>query len=203
VLFLRRKNVFGIVDDSDVLIGAFAAPLSIRSVRPVFVSDSMSLRRFVAYRGDAQRWIIETEVVPMRDDSNSLMVDFVVKGIDKTVLVRVPQNYSVMRKNEGSSGTATGAVGSTSISVTGANKILKGTFFNFGRGQKVYMATSDLIGTSLQIFPRLRTAISGAQINYGNNVIGSFIYDVNNLQGMSYVDGVLFKPEKITLLEKV
>jgi hypothetical protein len=195
--------VFGIVDDSDVLIGAFAAPLSIRSVRPVFVSDSMSLRRFVSYRGDAQRWIIEAAIAPMRDDSNSLMVNLVVKGIEETVFVRVPQNYSVMRKNEGSSGTATGVAGATSISVTGADKILKGTFFNFGRGQKLYMATSDLVNQSLQIFPRLRTAISNVPLNYGNNVIGSFIYDVNNVQGMSYVDGVLFQPEKLVLLEKV
>jgi hypothetical protein len=195
--------MYGILNNANELIAIFAAPLHVHSNRPVFVTDSMSLKRFTSYRGTAQRWEIEASLVPLKEDANRLMVDLVTKGVGTPTRVRMPQNYGVIRQNQVTFPiNASGSRGSTQISVGNLppRGVVAGTFVNFSVGGKVYMTTTDSGGSTLNVFPPLLTNISG-QMYYKDDVVGSFYYDTSNVQGMTYSDGILFDPDTIRLVE--
>jgi hypothetical protein len=197
--------MFGIVDSEGVMIGAFTAPLQVHSNRPVFMADSMSLKRYVSYRGGAQRWEIEAGIMPMKEEANNLMVELVTKGIGASTRVLMPQNYAIIRGNTLSNNiSASGSAGSTSLTTSGASGLKKGTFINFAQGEKIYMLTQDSAPNSLHIFPSLRAPVSGRRVFFRpNEVIGSFYFDNTNVQGMTYSDGILFQPENLRLVEVV
>ena len=57
--------IYGILKEgTQDVIAQFAAPMSMRSNRPIFSSDTLSLKRDISER-PAQRWELETNLVPL------------------------------------------------------------------------------------------------------------------------------------------
>ena len=72
--------MYGIYDSvSGKVIATFAAPMTVKSNRPVSVSDTLSLKRFSS-SSQAQRWEIETALVPANSGAQNLFADLVSKG---------------------------------------------------------------------------------------------------------------------------
>jgi hypothetical protein len=197
--------MYGIYDAGRV-IGTFMAPMTVRSNRPVFVSDTLSLKRRVRER-PAQRWELETALVPVSHDGQDLLVTLVTKGVSKTQQVLFPQNVGVIRARMLSSTVhfATGTIRSTQVSVSSHNGYIpKGTFLRFSNHSKIYMATSNLTNNgTLNIFPELRVAVGGHEMYSGDNVLGQFYFDTDNVQGMVYTDGILMEMGTVRMVEAI
>jgi hypothetical protein len=201
--------MYGILDKDGpdgVLIARFAAPISVVSNQPVFVSDTLSLKRRGSKR-NAQRWEIETRVMPMRDDANTLMSHLILNGPTEPHYIRMPQNYGVImqRIESTSEAHATGAKYSDVLTISNSNGFIpKGTFISFEFG-KVYMTCSDRQGNgAVQIYPPLRAAVSSADaFHYMDDVILWAWVDTTVVRGMSYTDGVLMDPGVLKFVERV
>jgi hypothetical protein len=195
--------MYGIIENG-TLIARFAAPMTVRSNRPAFVSDALSLKRHVSLR-TAQRWEIETSVVPLSDGAQDLFVTLVTKGISGTVQVRVPQNYGVIKARNLSVTVPTASALQNASQITVANHngfIPKGTFLKFANHGKLYMATSNLTNNgTLNIFPELRSTISNTILLHKDDVLVDFKFDTDIVQGMRYSDGILMDVDTIKLLE--
>ena len=196
--------MFGICNDSGVVIAKFAAPMTVRSNHPVFSSDTLSLKRHITRRS-AQRWEISTNVEPSSTGANDLFVSLITKGYDTNVKVLMPQNYGVITKRilTNSIVSASGAANASSINISGnPGTMPRGTFFvaDNPNHTKVYMTTEDRVGAGpVGVYPPLRLAI-GENILIGNNVIGLFKYDLDTVSGMVYSDGILMDNGTIKLV---
>jgi hypothetical protein len=201
--------MYGIYEDGKV-IAQFVAPLSVVSNVPVFVSDTLSLKRFVSKR-PAQRWEIESGVEPFSNNAQNLMVNLITKGSSEAVNVIMPQNYgSAFNRVATGIGTVRGtaAAGSTQITLTVSGfsriNIPKGTFIKFQNQSKIYMTVNDMTGSgTLNIFPELRTAITSVDMAWQDDVLGTFYYDTDVVKGMQYIDGILMSIENVKLVEKL
>jgi hypothetical protein len=199
--------MYGIYENGKV-IARFAAPMTVRSNQPVFVSDTLSLKRFISRRS-AQRWEIDSNLEPFTSDAQDLMVNLVTKGYSEAVTVIIPQNYGVI-KNRTATGTAaaTGSIGSSQLSIIGLSGLLpKGTFVKFSTHSKVYMTTSDVsfingVSSNINIFPTLRAAVSGT-MTYRDDVQMQCLYDTDVVSGMVYSDGIMMDAGQVRLLEKL
>lgn len=201
---------YGIYENGKV-IAQFVTPLTIKSNQPIFVSDTLSLKRQVSKRA-AQRWEITTNLEPLAYDAQDLFVNLVTKGYSETVTIIVPQNNGSKRTTilTAGSGLVTGSVSASQLSLTGmVGKISKGTFIKFANHNKVYMVTSDCIPTStgtaypLNIFPTLRVSITSIVVSFRDDVIMNCMYDTDAVSGMSYTDGVLMDMGTIKLIERL
>ena len=123
--------MYGIYENGEV-IAQFTAPLTVRSNQPVFVSDTLSLKRFISRRS-AQRWEIDAGLEPLMNDAQDLMVNLVTKGYSEAVTIIVPQNYGVVKARTAiGTATASGTIGSGQVSVSGLSGLIpKGTFIKF------------------------------------------------------------------------
>jgi hypothetical protein len=196
--------VYGI-SEGGVLIGRFAAPLTVRSNQPVFASDTLSLKR-QAKKREAQRWEIQANIEPLNQDANALFVHLVTKGITEAITVIMPQNVGVLSKRTSvSTPTATGSVGATSVNVaSNTNLIPRGTFIKFANHSKVYMTTSDRNGNgSMGIFPSLRVAVSTTIFTHRDDVQMTCLCDMDTITGMIYTDGILMDMGSIKLIERL
>lgn len=195
--------MYGIYDNGEV-IARFTAPLTVKSNQPVFVSDTLSLKRFVSKRS-AQRWEIESGLEPLTFSAEDLMVNLVTKGYSETVTVVMPQNYGVVkRRTSTGSPNASGAAGATSVTVSSNSGLIpRGTFVKFSSHSKVYMTTNDLTNNgTLNVFPELRSNVSG-RIYCRDDVFMSCIYDTDVVSGMVYSDGIMMDLGTIRLVEKL
>jgi len=195
---------YGIVDNG-VVIAQFVVPMTLRSNRPVFVSDTLSLRRQVGRRA-AQRWELETRLEPLGAGAQDLMVNLVTSGHSEPVTIYVPQNGGVIkRRTSNSAFTATGAAGATALTVSGNGGLVpKGTFIRFANHSKVYMLTADLNGNgTMRIFPELRVAVNATSLTHRDNVVMNCLYDTDTVIGMSYEDGVLMDAGTVKLIERI
>jgi hypothetical protein len=196
--------MYGIYENGEV-IARFTAPLTIKSNQPVFVSDTLSLKRFISRRS-AQRWEIDAGLEPLTTDAQDLMVNLVTKGYSETVTVIVPQNYGVVKARTAVGiPTVSGVAGQSQVVIsTGLFNLLpKGTFVKFSNHSKVYMTTANLTGNGvLTIFPPLVSNVAGS-MTYGDNVQMECLYDTDVVTGMVYSDGILMDTGQIRLLEKL
>jgi hypothetical protein len=195
---------YGILKGAEV-VAEFAAPIKVLSNEPVFVNDSLSLKRR-ALRRSSQRWEIETALVPLTDNAEKLMGHVILKGSHTPFEIQFPQNYGIQLKEFATAGaTAAGTANSTTVSVVGlTGKIREYTFISFANHSKVYMTTADRDGDgTLNIFPRLMKAVpAGTPMFYGrSDVKGSFMYNTDSLKGMQYTDGVLMDLGVMKLVE--
>jgi hypothetical protein len=196
--------MYGIYDNGEV-IARFTAPLTIKSNQPVFVSDTLSLKRFISRRS-AQRWEIDAGLEPLTTDAQDLMVNLVTKGYSETVTVIMPQNYGVV-KTRTASGTpvVSGVAGQSQVVISSglSGLIPKGTFIKFSNHSKVYMTTASLTGNGvLTLFPALVSNVTGS-MTYNDNVQMECLYDTDVVSGMVYSDGILMDTGQIRLLEKL
>jgi hypothetical protein len=197
--------MYGIYEGGKV-IAKFAAPMSVRSNRPAFASDTLSLRRFVSQR-TAQRWEISTAVVPMSSDAQDFFVNMVTNGHGSPVLVRVPQNYGVIKARDVPVAlpAATGSANASSVTLSSHSGFMpKGTFLKFQNHNKLYITTADRSNNgSVGIFPELRVAVGNTPVYCGDNVDVNFKYDLDTILGMSYTDGILMDMGTVKLVEAV
>lgn len=195
--------MYGIYENGEV-IARFTAPLTVKSNQPVFVSDTLSLKRFITRRS-AQRWEIEAGLEPLTDSAQDLMVSLVTKGFSETVSVVMPQNYGVIKARTHTSNVdATGSSGATQVSVTNNDGFLpKGTFVKFSSHSKVYMTTSNLNGNGLvSVYPPLGHNVAG-RMYCKDDVILSCLYDTDVVSGMVYSDGIMMDTGTVRLVEKL
>jgi len=187
--------MYGIYENGEV-IAKFTAPLTIKSNQPVFVSDTLSLKRFISRRS-AQRWEIDSNLEPLTTDAQDLMVNLVTKGYSEAVTVIVPQNYGVIKSRTAvGTATATGSIGSGQVSIIGLSGLIpKGTFVKFASHSKVYMTTSNVtfttgVASTINIFPTLRAAVTGIMY-HKDDVQMQCLYDTDVVSGMVYSDGIM------------
>ena len=199
--------MYGIYENGEV-IAQFAAPLTIRSNQPVFVSDTLSLKRFISRRS-AQRWEIDAGLIPQSTSAQNLMVSLVTKGYSETVTIIVPQNYGVIKARTATgTATGTGSAGSSSVTVSGLIGLIpKGTFVKFSNHSKIYMTTTNVtfvsgVNNTISVFPALVSSASGT-MTYADNVQMQCLYDTDVVSGMVYSDGILMDNGQIRLLEKL
>jgi hypothetical protein len=203
--------MYGIYEDGKV-IAKFVAPMTVRSNQPIFVSDTLSLRRLVSKRS-AQRWEIQTLLEPLTHTANELFVSLVSKGSSEIVNVLMPQNIGVIRARKipatVSNVTVSGALNATQFTVSGVPAsgffMPKGCFIRFSNHSKIYMTTTDVVTSgSVGIYPPLKLAVgSGVSIFAGDDVIGSFRYDTDVVKGMAFTDGILMDVGTVNLVEDV
>lgn len=179
----------------------FVAPMMVKSNQPVFVADSINLKRYAASMEGVQRWEIETNVMPS-NSSAEYLIHSVINGYSTVFDVEMPQVYRGSTEVVTGSTTATGSSGSFSISVQSSSNLKRGDFVSFGNHSKVYLITAVSSG-SITIFPRLRTAVSNTALYYGNNVIMKAYYDTDVMTGISYIDGIISDPGIVKLVEAV
>jgi len=194
---------YGICNDNDELIARFATPLTVRSNQPVFVSDTLSLKRQVNVQS-AQRWEIDSSLEPLNVTANELFVNLVTKGYNNSVRVKFPQNYGVIKRTTSTSlPRATGTLNASQITVSeNIGLIPAGTFILFGNHSKVYITTTDLNGSGVvNIFPTLRIAVSNVVVN--REFVVNFLYDTDVTSGMIYSDGILMDTGTVRLIEKL
>ena len=196
--------MYGIYENGSV-IAKFTTPMTVRSNRPVVVSDTLSLRRQTSLQV-AQRWEIETGVEPISFGAQDLFVNLVTKGHSETVTVLMPQNYGALmaRTQKVSSGTANGAARSTQVTLSNVQGFIpKGTFVQFSGHSKVYMTTADRTAgqNALGIYPQLRKAVVGDAIAYCDDVILKCLYDTNVVKGMVFDNGILMSMGTLTFIE--
>jgi hypothetical protein len=205
---------YGIYENGAV-IAAFVAPMRVISNKPIFVSDTLSLKR-TTFSRSAQRWEIETNLEPLVETANTLFVNLVTKGKSETLTVLMPQNYAVTKKRTSTSTapTAIAVAGASSASgiistsdvVVAANSglIPKGSFIKFANHDKVYMTVSDLTNTGvLTIFPTLQATVSSTVFAFKDDVILKGIYDTDTITGMVYTDGIMMDMGTVKIVEKL
>jgi hypothetical protein len=200
--------MYGIVENGEV-VAKFAAPLTVRSNKPFYASDALSLKRTVSTRA-AQRWEISTGLVPLSDGAQRLFVLMVTQGVSKNVMVKVPQNYGVIKARTLSSTapvtTGSAAASNSSVAVINHNGFIpRGTFVKFANHGKLYMTTSDLNGNgTMNIYPELRVTVPTATaFSHGDDVHVNFLFDTDTVSGMRYSDGILMDPDTVNLVEAI
>jgi len=195
--------MYGILNGG-IVIAQFVAPMSVFSNRTEFLSDTLSLDR-KAVATLAQRWEIETNLMPLSDDANDLFVDLVTKGHTERFTIRVPQNTGVIRRRTAVvTPIAIGAMGSSTVTVSSnVGLIPKGTFIRFDNHDKLYMTTTNMEGDGVMgIYPPLRSDIN-ALFKHRDDVDMYCVYDSSVISGMAYTDGILMDVGAIKLIEKL
>jgi hypothetical protein len=190
--------------ESGSIIAKFVAPMTVRSNKPVFASDTLSLSRVVSER-TAQRWEIETHLEPLSFNAQDLMVNLVTKGSSVPITVIMPQNYGViLKRTSTSTPTAVGSKDSSIVSITNnVGLICKGTFVKFSNHNKVYMTTTNLTNTgSLGIYPPLLSAVN-TTMKHRDDVEMTCYYDLDIIKGMIYSDGIVMDTGSVKIIEKV
>jgi hypothetical protein len=194
---------YGIYENG-AIIARFVAPLTMRSNKPSFSSDTLSLKRATSSRG-AQRWELETNVEPLTMDANDLFTHLVTKGNTETVTISAPQNYGVqLKRTSKSTPTAVGTKGGSSVTVTNNSGLIpKGTFIRFGNHSKIYMLTADLSNSgTMHIYPTLRVDVNST-FTHRDDVFMPCLYETDTIIGMVYTDGILMDNGKLKLIERL
>jgi hypothetical protein len=184
------------------IIAQFAAPMTVRSNRPVFSSDTLSLDRVGSKRPN-QRWEIETRLVPLSSKAEDLFIEVATKGYTDLVQVVMPQNYgTTYRRTSTGNPTATGTIDTNIVTVAGNTGLIpKGSFIKVGSHFKIYMTTQDRSGDgTVTVFPNLLANLSGV-LYREDDVIGTFKFDLDTITGMAYTDGILMDLGTVKLVE--
>ena len=196
--------MYGILKNGE-LIATFAAPLTVRNNRPVFASDSLNLKRNINVR-PAQRWEIQSNLVPLSADANELFVAIALSDYYQTVEVKMPQNTGSVHNRVTTENTsyASGSLNGTTVSVTTAGTIPPGTFIRFGNHSKIYLTKTKRVGTgTVEVYPPLQSSVVNQVLFWQDDVVMPCLVDLDTTLGMVYTDGVLMDLGSIKLIEKL
>jgi hypothetical protein len=187
------------------------APLRIESNEPVYSTDSISLKQLRASQG-AQRWELSFNVLT-NDNAADLLLG-AIDEVDSSRSMTMPQLKEVSDKNTlvfDTSLVAVAAAGggsSVTVSKTSNSGLLpRGSFVKFSNHDKVYIVKQDVdffgIGnTTISIYPALASALTvGNSIVMGDSVDFTYYRSVDDVTGITYMDGILADPGRITLIE--
>lgn len=190
------------------LIATFAAPLEIKSNKPNFQSDTLTLKRQTVYT-DIQRWEIRAGLVPLVD-SSEMFVHSVINGYTEKFFIRMPQIYRSTNISEDYDVRVSTNVagGQDTLRVSGLfnDKLPVGEFIKFRGHSKVYMIKAStrvaLNLNEIRISPRLVNEIEQSEVlSYGSKVTMATLYDNDSNIGVSYTDGVLARYDSISMIE--
>jgi len=195
----------GIIENGVVTV-RFVTPMSVVSNQPVFVADSLSLKRQVVSQG-VQRWEIDANLEPSNNSADFLLHS-VTNGYDRVFDIQMPQVF----RQQGSLNTATNirvvgnySVNTSTLQVNSNGLLSKGEFIKFANHDKIYLVLNNISqnsNTSLQIFPSLQKPVTNNTfIGFGKNVIMKARYEMNTILGITYIDGVLSDPGTVTFIE--
>jgi hypothetical protein len=196
--------MYGIYEGGSI-IAKFVAPMIVRSNKPVFASDTLSLKRKTGQR-TAQRWELETRLEPLSFGAEELFSNLIMKGHSVPTTIIMPQNYGAKQKLTSSSVPRASGVKDTSFItvIDNIGIIPKGTFIKFDGHAKVYMLTSNINNNgTFSIYPDLRINLTEVAFNYADNVLMTCFYDLNTIIGMTYSDGILMDVGTVKLVENV
>jgi hypothetical protein len=195
----------GIIENGVVTV-RFVTPMSVISNQPVFVADTLSLKRQVLSQG-VQRWEIITNVEPSNTSADFLLHS-VTNGFDKVFDIQMPQVYrragntntvSLLRTNEEM------LPNSNNIIVNSNGVLNKGEFIKFSNHDKVYLVLNTITAgndITLNIFPNLIKPVPiNTIILTGKDVILKARYDTATTIGISYIDGILSDPGTVGFTE--
>jgi hypothetical protein len=212
---LNISNANSAFTDDD-LVSIFAAPLNVYSKRIVSVSDTLSLRRRTS-SSLAQRWEIETNMSFVADAAG-FWINNIMNDVDQDIFIKMPQPVMTHAQASGigvdltksnklafpdGTGTAAGATaGANTVSITagGSARCFVGNFIKFSGHSKIYLVTS-ISGSSFGIFPALIANVSGDTVYFNPAMTGR--YDIDQLAGMKYVDGILADPGTVRIIESL
>jgi hypothetical protein len=195
----------GIIENGVVKV-RFVTPMSVVSNQPVFVTDSLNLKRQVVSQ-KVQRWEITTNLEPSNNSADFLLHS-VTNGYDQVFEIQTPQVYkktSVI--NTATSITVNNSfnAGLNEIFVSSNGNLEKGEFIKFSNHDKIYLLLNNITSspnTALKIFPALtEDVILGNLVLSGKQSIMKVRYDLNTTLGISYIDGVLSDPGTVTFIE--
>jgi hypothetical protein len=194
---------FGIYDNG-AIIARFVVPMTMRSNKPVFSSDTLSLKRNV-YKRSPQRWELETRLEPLYSGGAKLFRHIVTSGFSETIQIVVPQHVDATRvTSSNGNSTATGGVGDSSVALVTNGTISEGTFIRFANHSKIYMVTTTGGSGQMGIYPTLRTAVpAGTSFAYRSDVIMDALYDTDTIHGMVFENGILMDNGTVKILERV
>jgi hypothetical protein len=193
--------MYGVYENGQV-IGVFTAPLTVKSNQPVFVSDSLSLKRARQKRA-GQRWEITTGIRPENQDANDLFALFIEKGYTSALNILMPQNTGSRHKRvRGTPPIASGSLDGDTIVVTTTAKIPRGTYIRFANHSKIYLTLSekDAAGV-IKIYPTLRQSVVNQSMEWEDDVIMPAYIDLDTTVGMSYTDGILMDMGTVKFVE--
>jgi hypothetical protein len=199
------------IRNGSVLIARFVAPMSVISNRPVFATDTLSLKRKTGSQANIQRWEIQTQLEPLVGDP-SLYIHMITNDSDTVIDVEMPQIYRASgvggtTADSSLSLTVAGSIGDTLITVGNnvGKRVSSGEFIKFANHKKIYMVKGATLNGNgdLQIFPPLiaNCPISTTVATGTSNVIMKARYDTSVVKGMIYKDGVLMDVGQVTLIE--
>jgi len=198
-----------------------AAPLTISSNEPVFVSESISLGQTRRSQG-SQRWELTFSVQPLGEQTPLVFLNSVRSGstVGEMVmpqLLHVEENLST--DGSGLKLSVDAAANASEVNVycpscflSGNNIFLPaGAFINFAGHSKLYVITAKYDSssdTSLEIFPSLRKEVlAGTEVFYpgysGPEPSLKYWRSNSEIKGVTYEDGVLASLFKLNLLEDV
>jgi len=195
-------NLYGIHKNGEV-IARFVAPLTVRSVVPVFASDTLSLKRKAARR-KAHRWEINAGLEPLVNGGGSLFAMFIDTDVTDSFEVIMPQHYGniLSRRMLNITATATGSENSENISVSNTGFIPAGTFIKFANHNKIYATLENCTNSeNIRIKPRLLQPVSNTAFKWGDDVIMKSMFELNVVVGMQYTDGILHEMKNVTIIE--
>ena len=201
--------MYGILDDDGNIIAEFVVPLTLRSNKPVFVNDSLSLKRVTKTRS-SQRWELAARLTPLSENANDLMVHLIDKGVTTPFNIVIPQNTGVMKRrtNQGSVTLAAATlIGDNQVNIKFSSGLLpKGTFIKFTAAGKVHMTLDDVTAPSgiTRVHPPMRQARAiNSTVYAGKSITMPVYYDIDTVQGMQYEDGILMDMGRLTFIEAV
>lgn len=195
---------YGIYDNG-AIIARIVAPFQMRSNKPIFVSDTLSLSRVTSGRSP-QRWELETNLEALTSGAHKLFAHLVLHGYSATFTIIAPQNIGVVyaRAKTVSTPTAVGTKGASVVAVTNNSGLIPtGTMIKFPGHTKVYMAAADLTGNgNLAVYPTLRANVNGV-FNFRDDVEMLVKYDTDTIVGMKFVDGIVQDMGTVKMVEAV
>ena len=189
---------------------AIVTPFTIASNQPVYDADTVSLIKQRASQA-AQRWEISFNTVHSNDAADSFVQSITNVTTKQTMIM--PQLTDVVSKLTITTQPllfANYSAGVSQVAVSSASEfgfLPKGSFIKFSNHDKLYVVTADVdfsTGSSelINIFPSLRTPVSSTDtLLTGDDVVLTYYKDVNNLQGITYRDGILANHGTIALIE--
>jgi hypothetical protein len=190
-------------------------PFTITSNEPTYHTDTISLKTQRSSYGH-QRWELSfTTVLTEAEQVDGLVASILEAKTTGTMVM--PQLANVVANKTISSDSVNvvtnASIGASSVILSGTSvvgKLPKGSFIKFSNHDKVYMVTSDcefnnVSNQELNIYPNLRSDLTASAHSIKAGDLCTFIYyrDINDIQGITFIDGVLSNTGTVNLIEAV
>jgi hypothetical protein len=186
-------------------------PFSVVTNQPIFSVDTVSLKH-IRSQQSAQRWELQFNV--LTNDNVAATLLGVIDEMSSTGLMPMPQLPEIDKLTT-ASGTISiptqvevenSAVGLNTSSASGT--MPKGSFIKFSNHSKVYILKADLdlsgATATAQVYPKItNTVTAGETFLYNQDCEISYYRDINGMNGIRFLDGVLAEPGTVNLIEAI